>query len=333
MRHERKQTTRQEWGQFSEQIQDHINEQLDTLSLDIESANVLLAEYYEKDPEKAGEYAAEVIEYLDDRWGFMKDYFFVTGTWHMPEVAVGAEGVVSRHVKQQAFNTGRSNGFIVTPVDHGDDEVPRVGFSFIVGNPVNISTPAIQGMFEVLAFAEPHEVTLQYLRPGDSSVISSDLEEISDAVYRADKVLELYLQHHGSTFYRLSAQKQRQAILGIVESIEDALPSPDSLDRLLISVNSPFVYLTNHQGNRIVTVTAKQGSEIALQGRVLGVTTGGLMEHTGVPFRDVSDCGDAQIGLCFIVESDDMNFDVQGHEGGQVLVPMRYANSLELRLE
>ena len=335
MKQEVKRTSRQEWTHFSGEIQQDVNSILDNARIEIEAANLALAELYETDPEAAGEYAANIVEYLDDRWGYKGDVFMVTGKWHEPMFGSTDEGVMSRHQEKDAFNDTISNGFMVKPVENDDgDEAPRVGMSFIVGS-TRISTPSIQGSFDILAFAEPHEVSLQYMRPGETAVVSTSVEELAESLQRADSLLYLYTNHKDSAFYQTSAKKQEKFIRSVIDIAEAALPAPDSMDRAyLCDVSTDLIYM-NHTEHGFSSASGEEVEDrMRITGEILGVTIADVLhDGFGKKYNSPDELGATGAGLCLIVSPRDTNFAIPEGCGEYILMPLRAMDSVPLAVQ
>lgn len=329
-------TTHQEWTKLSGEIQLDVNRVLGEFATEIAATNVVLADLYCTDPEAAGEYSTNIVEYLDDRWGYQNDEFMVVGKWYEPIIEMTDEGVLSRHVKTEAFRVVRSNGFMVKPteLEGTDDEVPRVGLSFIVST-IGMSTPSIQGNVQVLGFAEPEEISLQYMRPGDTSVVSSSLSEVGETLVRLDSLLLLHTRHGDSSFYRQSQKKQQSFIRSVIDSAAEVLPSPETKDQLLLDgIKTLAIHVKSSGTKEVSHLYAKELSQpFLISGEVLGVTLPDILEHG---FEKKYDSPDDFIaageGLGLIVEPHETNVDLSKFENPICVIPIRAVRKLVLGL-
>lgn len=331
-------TTRQEWSVRAESIQEGINYILEEIRFEIEAANLALEVLYQSDPEAAGEYAVDIIEYLDSLWDYSGDVFLVSGHWHEPMIGMNEEGIFSRHVKKDAFNVARSNGFMVKPIGEGEGEIesPRVGLSFVVAG-APISTPSIQGHFELLAFAEPQETSLQYLRPGDASVVSSDLGEVGAAMSRADALLDLYLNHEDSGFYRAGPAKQEAFLKGIADSLAEVMPAPDTIDKIVLTESiTPVVYTFDHPGPGLNRLVAKDPDKpFKITGTVEYATiVDHLIDGLGRGYKSPDELSTSKGGLGLVIKPYSCNFELNDDEGKRlIVVPMRLFKVLSLTMQ
>lgn len=321
-------TARQTWDKDSNEWQDNVNETLADLSPVIASANVALAQLYATNSEEIEEYAINVIEFLNDKWGcYIGDRFMVTGHWHEPAVAVGNEGILSRLSYSEAFAAVTSNGFVVNPMESEDsNDPPKVGMSFSVGC-FPFSSPSMKGIFELLTFAEPHEISLQYLRPGTSEVISADVNEIGDAIMRADALLHLYTSHPNSTFFKQSAKKQTEFFRSILNTVEITLPRADTLDEACIhdAVTEAIYYKDNGE---LVKEYPRNTETRGITGRIIGVALPDMWQSpVEQKYTNPYDLQCAETGLCLIVDSHNLNLSSQND---QILIPYRAIDNFGL---
>jgi hypothetical protein len=333
MKAERKLTARQEWIEYSGDVQAHINQTLEGMAAEIDGANIILADLYVNDPERAGEYAGDVIDYLDSKWGFAGDHFMVCGEWHAPYVGLSEEGVLSRHQKVEAFNTAQSNGFMVKPVEQGDEDIPRIGMSFVVGHN-HISTPSIQGQFELLAFAEPNEISLQYLRPNDPSVVSGSMKEIRRTLRRLDALLYLHTNDQRSDFYRQSTNKQQRFLQSIIDSATEVLPAPDTADKLILHDAKTRLLLAKDPAKKDVSyLYCHPGEPFRITGQIVGVTMpdmldDGFEKHYASP----AEMATAVQGLGLVLETHWVNIPVESIANSTLIVPSRAIKKMKLTL-
>lgn len=326
MKHESLPTVRQTWTEFSGDIQENVNETLDELDLEIDLANARLAHAYENDPDEAGEIAAEIVEYLDEKWGYTGDVFMVTGTWYYPEAVMSLEGVLCRHEKTEAFNVVSSNGFIVAPLEHDEDEVPRVGLSFVAATAA-LSTPYLQGPIQFLAFAEPNEISLQFMRPGSHAVVSSSTEEVTSALSTADALLYAYINHEGTTFFRQNAKRQGAFLRSVIDSVDAVLPAPDSLDRVIMtgSKTSSLFFRDTVSGEIYSSESNEADEGVDFEAEMLGVTLVDALENGyDKKYDSPAEMATFVTGLCAILRPISIkNIDLSEHGDPDLIVPLR----------
>ncbi len=329
------QTKRQEWTEFSGLIQADINQQLQAASLVIEAANAVLSDKYQNDPAGAGDFAAKIAGYLNKGWSYTGDCFMVSGHWHEPAVGMTPEGIISRHEKKEVFQLAPSNGFIVL-MPQGQDypQSPRIGMSFVVGS-ANLATQSIKGNFQLLAFGELNEISLQYMRPGNSSVVSAELGEVMDTLGRADALLGLYTNHKDSSFYRQSASKQQAFFRSIIDFVDNAMPAPDSLDRLMLhEADTPVMYIRKPHGEGLIQMLSGVADRrFKVTGEVLGTTVHDLIED-GYKKRYSSpdEIGAAIAGLSLIVKPHAINVSSEEFYGQDLLLPVRKIGRMFLQI-
>ncbi len=331
-------TTREKWTQFSGEIQADVNETLNNMSSDIEMANMLLREAYKEEgaEDKVTEISNNIIEFLNNKWGYNGDYFLVSGTWYEPMVGMNVEGILSRHTKAETLTAVTSNGFMVSLLHDSDEDekLPRVGLSFAVGTAA-VNTPSVQGSFELLAFAEPNEISLQYLRPRETEVVSTELGEVGECLIWTDALLGLHLNHPGSNFYKLSAKKQREFFAKIIDSVEEILPAPESLDKLEIyDAVTPIVHYKKKSGKGVVYIESKDFEKpLELSGHVIGATVIDTMEtEVDMRYTHPDELGASGMGLSLIIAPYAQNYSLEGYEDSDVIIPIRACSSLKLGL-
>ncbi|MGB3023691.1 MAG: hypothetical protein WBB39_02685 [Candidatus Saccharimonadales bacterium] len=326
-------TKRQEWRVMRDWHQSELNEALAKMELTVEYWNLLLADAdAHGDTEKVAALATEAIEALDNEWQFHHDFFMVSGKWYYPKIAFGDGGVIGEHVYEDAFASCQSNGFIVDYVERGGQMVPRVGMSFIVGT-IPIANTLVQGTIQPLAFAEPHEISLSYMRPGSTEVVSSDLQQIGNALERAESILRLYLSSEHSSFFRQSEQKQQVFFMSLIEMVEETLPDRSSLDALVVSQIelTRFYYKTQE---RAIAVVLPPGQTLSLGGTVIGVTILEHLDHVpGTVLRSKDDMIDSAAQICLIVQTNSRIL----HNGelvteGDIIIPLCYATTIKYEL-
>ncbi|MCB9819794.1 hypothetical protein H6796_00590 [Candidatus Nomurabacteria bacterium] len=336
MERETKQTKRQEWNDYSDCVQEDVNNTLGKAHEVIEVANAMLADKYSNNSSDLNESVVEVIERLNSIWDYDGDIFHITGKWHEPVVDVSEDGILVSHRKGEAFNSTVSNGFMVKVIEdeHGITR-PVVGLSFIEGAAPYFS-PAMRGNFNILAFAEPREVSLQYMRPGDSSVVSSELTEVGETIMRADSLLRLYTSHAGSELFRQSAKKQEEFFRSIIDQVDEALPSPETFDRVVLNeVKSTLLCVKPSGASDLAYVYPPDDSLFVITGSVVGVTiTDVLKDGFGKRYKSPDEMESAEEGLSLIVKPDGVNFNLPDElEGCDLIMPLSTIIKLEMTVE
>lgn len=319
-------TTAREWRARSQEINDDVNERLREFSEAAETINLTLAELMQQDPTQAGQYGSEVIRQLDSEWPYHGDIFFVTGTWHEPTLAASGNHISVTHEKEQVFIATNSNGFTVklveSPID-SDIWVPRIGLSFNYGK-MTMSTPFYQTVTEPLAFAEPHEISMHYLRPGSDEVVGADLQDIGHAINQSASLLHLITTHPNSEYHNASPKRQQQMIQRLVATVEETLPTPESFDKLFISSDTRILQLIDtSRSSSPLNLIPKQNSLIHVEGDVVGVT-----DTTTV----VDGVETKSIGLIVTPEPNGSNFTPESYGSGSYIIPIVEAESLNLEL-
>lgn len=330
-----KTTVRQDWEEFSGEIQDDIDRTLEYLALEIDAANARLADEYVNNPEEAGRVANDITEFLDSKWGHNDEIMMVTGSWHYPQIALGTGGIMITQAKTEAFNIAYSNGFMVNIIEHNGQEVPRVGLSFIADK-IAISTPMLQSKeVHLLAFAEPNEISLRYLRPGSTEVVGGSLDEVAHAIGTADALLNAYLNHEASDFYRQSAKKQEAFLRKLITSVEDVLPAPDSLDKVIVDqVGVAKIYFRDKKTGKVSSYeVSPDQAHLTVTGDVLGVTVLDVyIDGFGTKYDYPDDMMSAEEGLCLIVKPRELNFDMTEYGSPDIVMPLRTMDSPEIKI-
>ena len=257
----------------------------------------------------------------------MGDYFLVSGNWYVPNnIAINNNGIQCYQEKSEAFNIVRSNGFIVYPYQVDDIIEPRVGLSFIVGSRF-IGTPAIQGNFELLAVANLEEISLQYMRPYSPESVGASIEEISEAVSRADALLKSNINDSNSHFFKASANKQGEFLQSIIDTAMGALPPIDSLDRLTLKDITPtMIYVRDPAQNKLLGLQGNEEFDLVIEhGIVLGFTTiDTIQDGIGKKrYKAPNQLSSTDEGLCAIVNPLRCNFDLSEYNNPDLIVPLR----------
>ncbi len=335
MEHEKQKTHRQEWNEHSDLVQDDINRTLKEFGVEIEAANITLAELYETDPEAAGEFGVDIVEYLDDHWRYASDLFHISGSWYKPIIELSEEGVQIHQSVEPAFNIVQSNGFMVKLIENEDgDELPVVGMSFVLGSE-KITTPNIQGEFYVLAFAELDGISIQYLRPGDTSVVSTELGEVSETIHRIDSLLRLYTNHEGSAFFQQTARKQEKFLRSLIEQVEAVLPAPGALDKVILrDIETSIVRTKLIKDDTLVNLRSVNGEKFKVSGSLVGVTMADIADKGfGVHYKSPQDHSIAKDGLSLIVQPSETNINLSDSMNSDLLIPLAAIDNLSMTLE
>jgi len=329
---DRQDSTRKEWDDFSGNVQSDVNEILTQLDIEIEKANLDLESM--TDEGEIRQYVREIIAFLDKEWGeYRGDSFLVSGNWLEPTVAMDYEKIISRLEPAEAFRVARSNGFMAYPLDGSSP--CRIGLSFIVAS-AEIQSPSIQGGFDLLAFGYPDQLSLQFLRPKGGEVVSTESSELSSAINRADSLLRLYLNDPRSNFYKLSAKRQQIFLNDMLQSIEGVMPSPESMDKLMIREGkASVVYFKESAEGGILTVTPKENEHFMISGHVVGVTIVGTPHGNfdSKKYLGPHEIHASESGISFVVEPGSAPYQVAGYEDRDQIVSVRSLKDVELALE
>ena len=321
--------TRQRWQEYSNFVQEEVNTFLDDMQPVIDEANERLVLLWQYNRDEAAKYAQQVIEYLNKKWGLLGEEFFISGTWYEPNVAISNEGIVVHHSLEEVCRAVKSNGFSVKSIEeHDTPGVPQIGMSFIVGQKT-ISTPALQGRYQALGFADPNEISLYYLRPLSPEVVSSSADEVKQTIERADSIFRIYTSHPDSTFYNQSAKKQQEFFRTIFDLVDSSLPSPETRDQAYLTEALVDKYLKT-RGSEIAVVSAQEGKKIKMTGLIHGIT---IPEFTREDYQKQYTTPDelqsSETGLCLIVE---VPLPDSGSGTELILVPCRHIDNVEITI-
>lgn len=325
-------TSRAIWEEISNETQTMVNEVLAELQTEIDAANVIISDKLANEADDVSEYIDGVVEYLDSKWPFAYDYFMVSGTWLEPIIGMNEEGVQVRHARASAFAVARSNGFVGTVESMSDYHERYVGLSFIAAELAH-ATPTMQGKFSALALSDPREVSLQYLRSNNTSAASSTVEEVELALHRADALLDLYTNHEASSFFKQSAKKQEKFIRSVIDSVENILPAPDSLEATYVeNCTSPEMYYWDASNRQMVYIKAESEERpFSLSGKIVGVTlTDSVEDGYGRKYTSPDEFGTTGSGLSLIVQPMSANFDMSIFKGQDLLIPMRSIDNMSI---
>lgn len=338
MKHEMQTTTRLEWTKFRDETQNDVNEILNDLGLEIEAANLYIAQLYSE--ERTDELVTFIngkVEEFDTRWGYIDDFFMVSGTWYEPQTYVGNNGILVEHTVEPTLCVAKSNGFIAHVVGDGEETeaIPQIGYSFLM-EPVQFKSNMIHLAAQPLAFAEFNAVSLQYIRPGKGEdVVSAEIDEIFDRVARADSLIKLYTKTPYSRFYEQSAKKQQEFFADMIQMIDDAMPAPDALDALAVEIATHCVYLGSATDAYTRIDAPHNDLELELKGTILGfLSPNQLSNDRARRFTKPEDLIDDSCSLLAIVQVVDQNFldEHSFQQGTTLLVPLDDIVSLSAQL-
>lgn len=327
-------TTRQEWSKYSNETQLNIDELMDRLMVDVGIANAMLADLYESNPGEAHELACNVEEYLNSQWTHIDDTFFVTGKWHEPTFASSEDMITVSHIYQDACSTAASSGFTTKVVKHNGAEVPRVGLWFVYGEVPAISS-TMRAHIQLMAFAQPNEISLQYIRPKHHKVVSSDVREVDSAIKRADKILKLYTDHEASAFYEVSAKRQQAFFEEIINSFNDVLPAPETYDQLeLTEGRSSVFYVRNPGSSDLLRIDAEDSEQTFDISGVVGAVTivAALDGDSSKRLNSPNDLSANDGGLSLIVQPYDPPLELGDYSDEPIIVPIRAMTQRSLKV-
>lgn len=301
-----------------------LRDELDTWNLRIEYA------IESGDEEKVDPIVAEAVASLDQKWPFHSHEFLISGTWHVNEVRSVPNGIAYNMREQEAFDVKPSNGFAVYRTE--PNTYPRVGLSFIYKH-LGLQNAALQGNFDILAFADPSKISLSYVRPNANELANIEVASVTEQIEYYDKLLELHYSWGNSEFYRKSDKQQRKFLLDVVDKINDALPSPESgLSILCDFVDIPYVYrhVEDKEGLRLQKLSAKCDDSIMLEGIIHGFTVLEVVNtNTDGPIRTPSQLVEPGAGICMILEVNDGNIP-DDYRGQPLFVPIRVADTFNI---
>lgn len=335
-------TTRQAWEVTAQLRQADVNELLNDLQSDIDLINTNIANPDDRlDDDELRQYAMEAVEYLNDKWQpYIGAVFLVSGDWYIPQVEYGPNSFTCTHVKGEFLETLFSRGFTIgfvptgeTEEDEGGSEYThKVGMSFTRGSCLDIGSHWMAAQVSPLYFAELHEVSLQYVRPGDQKAVSSDLKEVIESIDRADSLLKLHLTHQDSNFYQLSAKKQQQFLQSMIDSIHDTLPMAETLDQIRINQASlGELYIRDFNGQKGLSRLRPEQGGIEVTGSVRGVTIIGIADGEG-QISSPGDLLEASRDISLIISPDQLSHQIQGYVGEDIIVPFSQLDGASFEL-
>lgn len=328
MNGEKPKTVREEWIDFSRDVQTDVDNTLDLLQIEIDVYNQRLAIAAREELHNLDGIIQDMIEYFDSQWGYMGDYFMVTGKWYqVDEMAVGQAGFWMKHQLHDAFNVAVSNGFQVCVVGNKENQPPEIVLSFNLGDQF-LTTAQFQGRIELLAYAKPSDISLQFLRPASSESVGASIEEVSQAIENAEAVLLAHLNHPQSSFYNASAIKQGNFLRSVTEYASCSLPPVESLDRVTVRDLAPALfYIKDITDGEVYCIENNDEDEqlVIDHGVILGFTTVDL-QRDGIGKIKYSSPGQMNAyynGLCAIVMPLECNFDLSQYNNPDLVIPLR----------
>lgn len=329
-------TKREQWDLFSAQAQADVVDKLARLGPEIEAQTMYIDHLMATDYSVAEDHMTQVTRDLDKQWGYVGDYFLVTGSWLQPVFEQSPNGIQVEHVAAEVYARSKSNGFMV--IVHEDEDGVRhsaIYMSFITMRE-SLSTPYLQADINLLALAEIEKVSLQYLRPSNLGVVSTSSEEIFEAMQRADSLLYIYANHYRSTFYESNARKQNNFLRQIIQIAEKPLPAPETLDAVVLEdIEVPYFYFRK-PGVEKLSIANENPDEpdYKICGRLLGFTiTDILADGDNTLHDDPEEFEAATEGLSLIVEPAEANFDLEVLEGSVTYIPLHAAKTMTMSVQ
>ncbi len=331
-------TTRQEWSEISDFIQQDVDATLARLQSEIEDGNRQLAELYAKNPAQYVEYATKLIAHLDSEWGYVNDHFMVLGKWLKPEVKAGYNGIVTAQKEVLAFERAISDGFAIQNTGE-KGATPTIGLSFLVNSHTLCST-AIRGNVQLFAYANPGDVSLQFLQPGNERIVSSDTKEVERSIHQADTLFRRHLGHKDSTFYQGDGKEQHALLRSIVDIVDESLPVPDADARAMLQQANPsHLYARSDRSGKMRKVSATNDANTALDitGEILGATTLDTIlrpeRDVDQPYRTPDELIVATTGLMLVVKPHTTSIDPSLHvNNSDLIIPVRALKTLPLHV-
>lgn len=331
--------TRKNWEIVSAEHQREVNELLNDLQPEIDMINLNLAKLTsENTQEELTDYCTEALKYLNKKWESCSgEAFLVSGQMYLPEVEATPFNISYQPEKVSNCMAAYSQGFTVSPVDFNqhDSTVPeyKVGMMFAQPSNMQVDTPWMFIQCQPRILAQPHEISLQYLRPSYADVVSGDIDEVKDSITRVDAILQLYLKSRYSNFYKISGKKQEKFILSMINSVNDVLPAPETNDT---------VRITNAQTQELVirgfnpdegTVKFTEPQEpFNVDGFVKGVTVLDFIDSEGQQITSPDNLDENSFGLSLIVSPYSINHEIEGYDDQDVIIPLSQLMSCNFEL-
>jgi len=312
--------------------QSELNHVLLELAEEIEMWNLVLSEAAQQtdlEPGQLANLAGESVTSLDKKWPFMGDFIHVTGRWYIPQVTINDMSIEYPMHEAEAFNIVRSNGFSVFGKE---DTTPTVGLSFEVAD-VQIINAAVQTKMTFLAYADPGDVSLYYVRPEEKGSETTDIGTFGESIHYYDDLLHLHYHNHNSDFYRKTARQQKKFFHDVIDNISNTLPSPEYGESAVCEqIEVPYVYrrIKTQAGMEWQQIKSSDDQPILMAGKIDGV---GILESSQLdndrPFRSKTELVDQNAGICLILRVEQCSIpDIFNNQ--PVYVPLRMANQIEI---
>lgn len=316
-----------------ERKESELQRTIEALEPEIMSWNFQLANAWEEDHQNETETMREIafaaVDSLDGKWPFEGDWLTISGVWVKTKGRLIENGIVFDSEMEEVFTAAMSNGFTVNQTS--EDQLPAVGFSFKVGQAL-LQNQAVQGSLEFLAFASPDKVSLSYVRPGEKH--ETEIAPLKQAAEYYDMLLRLHTHNPNSEFYRKSVKSQQMFFSSVIDDLSEILTAPD-FATMCSSLKMPYVYRRGHEltpdgaGLGLEMVQLKDQS-VVLSGRVIGVTILDSLFASTAPLKSKEDLIDDAAGVCFIINANQGNLEDEQVDERPFIVPIRYAEQLDL---
>ena len=333
----------QRWQHDREMRQIEFEAQLETIQESINTHNANLAAIIDAASDDDSSSITAINEYihkatveLDEAWQFHKSDIFVGGKWYRSQLEGSSSidgGFLSIHMhREEALQPAVSLGFGVYRGE--DSRYHKFGLTFAPDNYIEQSFGAsswgrLDFTYQPYAFAEPQDVTLQYMgENGEERVSPADLDEIYHTLASADALHQLYTTHPGSSFYRLSAVKQQKYLERFISPIYDTLPVPESLTELNVHAAVDKIYKSSGIG-KLELHQAGTHECLEIYGEVVGFTAlDTLVARDGIrKINSPREMVDSDTGVCVaVIDSDTSSKEV-------IYIPYRNANTLDFSLQ
>ena len=322
---------RQEYENTSAETRRLVNEKLDSLVADVNIANLYISENYSKNPEETYRYALGAVEYLNDQWGDEENIFLVSGKIDVPYVQYDLKSINITHQSKEVFTALCTTGFELIPPDEEAMADPKIKLAFLLKSS-ELNLPYMKGDVSFFAYANPNEISMDYIRPAGESIVSSDLGEVDQALQQAHAILNLHLNSDNSNFYKQSAKKQEEFIGSVIDSIESVMPAIGTYDVLVLSqAEAKDVYFKTND-NRLVALKSQLGSPLLVSGKVVGITMlDTVLQGSAKHYKSPEDftCGVKE--PCFVVSPVPGLINGELYDGNDLMIPIsQIADKLEL---
>jgi hypothetical protein len=318
-----------------EQKQQELDTTLAGLADEIEFWNLKFSDITSEDEQQQriawSRLTNEAIRSLNGKWPFKNDYLHVSGSWFVPNATITGESISYPMERQEAFAVVESNGFSVVKID---DRAPQVGMSFVAVGEQTIQTPALQGTFDFLTFADPREVSLIFARPANEESQSTDIAKLHEKLMFYDNLLYLHYHSENSKFFDKTAAEQKKFLVKVIDEISEVLPSPEyGKQAVCEEIIVPYVYRLMADEDRgwcWHRIRSQDGESLMLAGTVDGISVlEASLVSNGHALRNENDLVDEESSVCLVVSVNQSSIpDV--FNGQPVYVPLRLAEHVEL---